>query len=215
MDGLKTKELWGGLSPRELELYLHLLFGSEADTLGQASRELSEILGETYWKNQVYTSLTNLQDKGLVDSQGFTPTKESLDDILDRLKRFYGRTAYDPTIQNVKDLGDDQRYFQVIVNGAEKALKQIGTRRKDLNEIATIIVSEWTIGKLGSATLSNKLSPKQLQRVKSLLETSTTSTIQGMSEQDPIYRSALVKTVLKILSKWVRFMGRYTGVPPI
>ena len=70
-----------------------------------------------------------------------------------------------PAIRTVEDLGDDQRYFRVITNGAERALDAIGTRRHDLDELGIIIMNQWILGKLGSI-YSTKLSRQQTRKTQ-------------------------------------------------
>ena len=119
-----------------------------------------------------------------------------------------------PAIRTVEDLGDDQRYFRVITNGAERALDAIGTRRHDLDELGLIIMNQWILGKLAS-TYSTKLSRQQREKLKSLMESSTTSILEGMSQEDPIYKTTLFKFFLMILSKAIQFVGRFTSAPPL
>ncbi len=69
------------------------------------ARELTEITGTKYNRSQVVNTRDRLRSVGLMKDD-FTLTEKGVSDLLDRLKRFVGRTAFEPAIRETPDLGD-------------------------------------------------------------------------------------------------------------
>ena len=105
-------------------------------------------------------------------TDNFTLTAKGIDDLLDRLKRFVGRTAYEPTIREASDLGDVNGYLNVMLHGAQAALK--GTRKgeRELDENTIVTTNKRILGSLNSKKPISQLTQEQRKKIASLLEIS-------------------------------------------
>ena len=176
----KTRKLWD-LSDRDLELYLHASSRPQPRSDREMARELGEITGTKYHRSQVVNSRDRLRRMGVMKDD-FTLTEKGVSDLLDRLKRFVGRTAYEPAIRETSDLGDLQGYFNVILHGAQVALK--GTRQggKQLDEKEIINTNKRILRKLKSKKPVPQLSQEQRKKIADLLEISNKFILEGEEE---------------------------------
>jgi len=175
----KTRKLWD-LSDRDLELYLHASTGSKPRSDREMARELTEITGTKYHRSQVVNSRDRLRRMGVMKDD-FTLTEKGVGDLLDRLKRFVGRTAYEPTIRETSDLGDFRRYVNVMLHGAQVALR---TRQggKQLDEKEIINTNKRILRKLESKKPVPQLSQEQRKKIADLLEISNELILEGHEE---------------------------------
>jgi hypothetical protein len=113
----------------------------------------------------------------------FSLTEKGVDDLLDRLTRFAGRAAYNPAIRQTTDLGDDQRYFDVLLHGAKVALKGTPQGRRKLDEKGIITTNTQILRKLRSKDPVPQLSQEQRDKIAMLLETSNEMIVRGLAEE--------------------------------
>ena len=102
----------------------------------------------------------------------FTLTEKGVNDLLDRLTRFVGRTAYDPEIRETSDLGDFQRYFNVLLHGAQLVLKSTEEGGKQLEEKEIVSRTKQILRDLNSKRPIAQLTPEQRKKAAMLLKTS-------------------------------------------
>jgi hypothetical protein len=113
----------------------------------------------------------------------FSLTDKGVDDLLDRLTKFAGRAAYDPAIRQTTDLGDDQRYIDVLLHGAKVALKGTPQGRRKLDEIGIITANTQILRKLRSKHPVPQLSEDQREKMAMLLETSNEMILRGLADE--------------------------------
>jgi hypothetical protein len=177
----KTRKLWD-LSARDLELYLYASTRPEPRSERDVARQLSEITGHKYHRSQVVNSSDRLRRMGLMKDD-FSLTEKGVDDLLDRLTRFAGRAGYDPAIRQTTDLGDDQRYFDVLLHGAKVALKGTPQGRRKLDERSIITTDIQILRKLRSKESVPQLSQEQREKIAMLLETSNEMILRGLADE--------------------------------
>jgi hypothetical protein len=177
----KTRKLWD-LSPRDLELYLYASTRPQIRSDREMARQLSEITSARYHRSQVVNTRNRLRRMRLMNDD-FTLTQNGLNDLLDRLTRFAGRGAYDPAIREAKDLGDNQRYFRILLHGAEIALKGTRPARSKLNETGILRTNMQILHKLKSKEPVPQLTQEQREKITMLLETSTEFILHGLADE--------------------------------
>jgi len=175
----KTRKLWD-LSDRDLELYLHASARPGPRSDREMAKELSEITGTKYHRSQAVNTRDRLRRMGLMRDD-FTLTEKGVNDLLDRVTRFVGRTAYEPENRETLDLGDARGYLNVMVHGAQVALKS-ARPGKQIDEKEIVRTNTQILRKLNSKETIPQLTEHQRKTIAMLLKVSNTLILEGQEE---------------------------------
>lgn len=157
-------------------------------------QELSEITGKRYGRQQVTNSRNRLRRMGLI-TDDFRLTEHGLDDILDRISRFAGRAAFDPTIRQGNDIGDDQHYLQVLMHLPPSIPKKMIRKRISTDDLDLTKFNEWVLGQLDSNPATANIPDQQREKIRTLLEVSNDLQRRGREIEKRRQASADSKTI--------------------